>query len=180
MPAVSSHFSLSDSRMQSPPSSPTSPVTSVDGRYSLFNESPGALCGWLYKSSGDSHLGTAERPKRRWFVFNDETMELEYYRTIKDATKLGGIQIDEAAFLPDAMPNAQGLYAMAIKGAKKSYRVYHEERATLDYWRQALQRRRSILTQRRLSRSDVRSESGDSDQHSPTLQPHLEVEARVR
>ncbi|KAI0211391.1 TBC1 domain family member 2B [Lamellibrachia satsuma] len=108
------------------------------------------LCGYLKKYK----IGARGKSfKRRWFVLADNTCTLLYYRSAQDIVPLGEIDIACASFSFN-MKNINGprpsRWIFEITTHSKTYCLEANNKNTLRYWLQELQRKRSEYNSQRL------------------------------
>ncbi|XP_033124012.1 TBC1 domain family member 2B-like isoform X2 [Anneissia japonica] len=124
------------------------------------------LCGFLSKQ-GDRGL---IRPFRtRWFVFDQHTCRLYYYRTKQDLLPLGHIDISNASFTFDVGCQESGQFNFDISSDGRQYHLQANDRHTMMYWLQELQEKRRQFSLLQTCLARTRSNHKDtSKQYSTT------------
>ncbi|XP_078385665.1 TBC1 domain family member 2A isoform X2 [Cetorhinus maximus] len=94
------------------------------------------LCGYLNKLGGK---GPLKGCKTRWFVFDQKSCHLYYFRTAQDSSPLGSMDLSKAAF-NYCLEAEEGTFE--ITTPVKDYTLKAKNRQTMMYWLQQLQQKR--------------------------------------
>ncbi|XP_074640314.1 TBC1 domain family member 2B-like [Tubulanus polymorphus] len=108
------------------------------------------LCGYLSKLTEKSLIKSF---KTRWFVYGDNNCKLYYYRAATDPLPIGEIDISSATFTFDASnKDKPGLFQICNK-SRMNY-LDAQDRQTMMYWLQELQKRRRYYSHRLTAKSE--------------------------
>ncbi|XP_041042605.1 TBC1 domain family member 2A isoform X3 [Carcharodon carcharias] len=94
------------------------------------------LCGYLNKLGGK---GPLKGCKTRWFVFDQKSCHLYYFRTAQDSNPLGSMDLSKAAF-NYCLEAEEGTFE--ITTPEKDYTLKAKNRQAMMYWLQQLQQKR--------------------------------------
>ncbi|XP_048476068.1 TBC1 domain family member 2A-like [Rhincodon typus] len=94
------------------------------------------LCGYLNKLGGK---GPLKGCKTRWFVYDQKTCHLYYFRTTQDNSPLGRIDLSNAAF-NYCVEADEGTFE--ISTPQKDYTLKAKNKDAMMYWLQQLQQKR--------------------------------------
>ncbi|ELU15943.1 hypothetical protein CAPTEDRAFT_220236 [Capitella teleta] len=142
-----------------PPSGPSSSVAQAQAQRTT-SDSSNSLCGYLNKHKVGAR-GLNNVFKRRWFVFADASCKLLYYRTPQDMIPLGEINISTATFSFD-VENVHKQSVFEIRSQDKTYQLEAQDKHTMLYWLQELQKRRRAhsFKKTRDSTEDIKPSEG--------------------
>ncbi|XP_071955359.1 TBC1 domain family member 2B-like [Antedon mediterranea] len=121
------------------------------------------LCGFLSKQ-GDR--GLIRTFRTRWFVFEQRTCHLYYYRTKQDLLPLGHIDISTASFNYDVASQENGQFNFDISSDGRQYHLQANDRHTMMYWLQELQEKRRQYSL--LQTCFARSRKNQNEKYSTT------------
>ncbi|XP_043572323.1 TBC1 domain family member 2A isoform X2 [Chiloscyllium plagiosum] len=94
------------------------------------------LCGYLNKLGGK---GPLKGCKTRWFVYDQKTCHLYYFRTAQDNSPLGRMDLSKAAF-NYCVEAEEGTFE--ISTPEKDYTLKAKNKDVMMYWLQQLQQKR--------------------------------------
>ncbi|XP_067886707.1 TBC1 domain family member 2A isoform X2 [Heterodontus francisci] len=97
---------------------------------------PKKLCGYLNKLGGK---GPLKGCKTRWFVYDQKTCHLYYFRTAQDSNPLGSMDLSRAAF-NYCLEAEEGTFEIITPD--KEYVLKAKNRDAMMYWLQQLQQKR--------------------------------------